>query len=125
MDSTYREFKRENKMDIYFMVGVIIEVICILDIFLMKSIKTERGTNKELLHSQLFDKGILTAIFTPILLSLLSTFIRNGLMIVAFFLVFFAVLYIVIFYWDTVTVKDLHNKWIAKQKKKIAHNTNA
>lgn len=107
------------------MVGVIIEVICILDIFLMKSIKTERGTNKELLHSQLFDKGILTAIFTPILLSLLSTFIRNGLMIVAFFLVFFAVLYIVIFYWDTVTVKDLHNKWIAKQKKKIAHNTNA
>lgn len=112
-------------MDIYFIVGVIIEIICISDALLMKNMKTERGTNRELLHSQLFDKGILTAIFTPILLALLSSFIRNRLMIVAFFLVFFAVLYIVIFWWDTVTVRDLHNKWIAKQKKKIAHNTNA
>lgn len=112
-------------MDVYFIIGVIIETICILDVFLMKSMKTERGTDKELLHSQLFDKGILTSVFTPILLALLSSFIRNRLMIVAFFLVFFAALYIVIFWWDTVTVKDLHNKWIAKQKKKIAHNTNA
>lgn len=105
-------------MDIYFIIGVIIEAICVVDILLMKSIKTERGTNRELLHSQLFDKGILTAIFTPILLAFLGSFMRNGLMIVAFFGVFFAVLYVVIFWWDTVTVRDLHNKWIAKQKKK-------
>ena len=112
-------------MDIYFIIGVIIEIACFLDVLLMKSMKTERGTNRELLHSQLFDKGILTAIFTPILLSLFSAFMRNKLMIVAFFLVFFAVLYVVIFWWDTVTVRDLHNKWVAKQKKKISHNTNA
>lgn len=88
-------------------VHIAVEIILLAVMILMLRIKTERGSKREHMHSQIFDKALLTAIFYPLLM-LCAPHIQNkqGISVVALiFTVILSGLYAFIFIWDVMAVK--------------------
>lgn len=89
---------------------LITEAVFIACAILMLKTKTERGSRKELLHSHIFDKSAMSALFLPILYIIYRMYLSvekfRALPMMLF--AFFFCIYMFLLYWDTKAVNRQH-----------------
>lgn len=97
---------------------LVIEGTAILLMILMLKLPTERGTEKELIHSQVFDKAVISILFVPILFGIYYLYKTSTSKIFLVLDIIIFIFFCMLIWYDTVKVTEMHNKNIEKDKKK-------